>query len=436
MKKYLLTILFSITFASVSHALMLETSILQGKVKSFDANQVVIIDGQGIIHKIKRSEIPSTIRLEQGKEISIHKKIDAQMFKFSHLPYKLDNVNKMPLWAIEQVHRAYTIFLINMDNQLKADGTMDKNQRDKKNRFTKVFQCLMDSAQATDEATTAPANFNCFYAGWPTPRNSLNQCRPPWEQSVMDSQTGENASFQYTRCGPDGTFRCNPVLFGPGTQHSGTSGVGAPVAPYPRATVRVRPTTNPDKGICVVATYSTIVQNCLAATSRDLGKIIQRLKDNATTLAEFNRFTASVDSFCRESMHKANPACVHLGERLASIQFGLRPNATGRTVANSSACTSLPGSYGKFGETMNGVADVACPGETCFVKASCPTTGGEPLEITSVCSCSKLMGSGATMPERLESGQVVACINDESISVINPAPVTEGNNPANTTISH
>ncbi|HAZ13684.1 MAG: hypothetical protein A2X86_16390 [Bdellovibrionales bacterium GWA2_49_15] len=435
MKKYLLTLLFSVTFASNSQALMLETSILQGVVKSFDANEVVIVDGQGATHQVKRSEIPDASKLKQGQEISVHRKVDPKMFKFSNLPYKLDKINKMPISALRQIHRAYAIFLINIDNQLKVDGTMDKNQKDEKNRFTQIFQCLIDSAMATEEEAAAAANFNCFYAGWPTPKNSANQCRPPWDQSVMDAQTGANASFQYTRCGPDGTFRCNPVLFGPGTQHTATTGIGSPAAPYPGApaSVRVRATTNPEKGVCVQATTSTVVQSCLAATARDLGRNIERIKANP---ADFNRFATSVESFCRQTSSRTNPACIHLGDRLASIQFGLRAKATGRTVAVGTACSAT--SSGLFAETMNGAADVACPGRTCFVKASCPTTGGEPLDITSVCSCSKLMGpTGTTLPSPQETGAglIVDCINDESIAVINPAP-TAPTNINNTTISH
>ncbi len=427
MKKYLLTTLFALIFASGAHAIMLDDSILQGKVKSFDGKEVIVVDGQGQEHHVKRSEIPPSTTVEQGKEISIHRKVSPKMFKFSNLPYKLENINKMSLSTVRELHRAYTIFVLTLDKQMKADGTMDKNQKDANNRVSQIFQCLLDSAYADEPA--APAQFNCFYAGWPTPRfsNANLGCQPPWNTAVMASA---EADFKYTKCGAPNAYRCNPVLFGQG--RASETEVGAAVT-VPGTSVQVRPTSHPENGLCVVASqHDDIIKNCLKATAPDLGKIIKGIKDHPEN---FNRFAESVKTFCQNAHNRGNGACTELGDRLATIQFGQKASQK-KTVAASTACTALD--KGDFMQNYGVEAQAAtCPRRTCFVKASCPTTEGASEEITAVCPCGQLGVTGATaVPDTLENGQIVACINDTSIDAINPAPVSEGNHLNNNSVTH
>ncbi|MBI2521724.1 MAG: hypothetical protein HYV97_15015 [Bdellovibrio sp.] len=420
MKKYILTVLVSCFFVPLANALMLENSIIVGKIKSFNDKEIVLVDREGVIHKVSRLNVSPKVRLQQGKEISVLIKVKPEMFQFSNLPMRLDVTKKMPIKSIKEIHEAYIIFLMNLDSQLQEDGTFKKYEKDKV--VTELFNVLMEIANAEDEAV--PTNFPCFYNGWPTTRSSPNgACTPPWGNAAQTAYP-EGDAFHYSTCGNGGgTYRCNPVLFGEGAPRDpaapGTA-LGAPTAAFPGTPVKVRSSADPQNGICVVSSSSDVIRKCLTASAPNLGKIIDKIKINP---AAFNRFAQSVEAFCSNRNNRSNHACSQLGERLASIKFGQKANQR-QAVEGNPTCTKT--AFGKFGQSFENSAEPTCPGNTCYVQANCPaaTEGAAPLNITAVCGCSKLGPAtgpdGVHTAEDIDSVDIVSCVNDQSISVLNP----------------
>ncbi len=401
----LLTLAISIV-ASSANAILLEKSVISGKIKKFDNKTVTLETAKGKTITIARADLPKDMSLSKSDKLSVPISVSPQNLQVMNLPYQLE-MKTLNDKQLRQLVKSYQVFVYSLDKQMMLRGGPKNDGGTKSKKVSEYFQFLMDVAFAQD----AP-NYTCFYAGWPTTASGTH-CRGPWNQTVRTALDGD--SMQYSACGAEGVYRCNPVIFGPSTATREASGIG----PRQRVNgtifnVRAVPTAEAGKGICIEASgESQIVERCLAASRGNLANIVANIKSNP---AAFERFARSTADFCRTPRNSTNAACGNLRERLASIEFG-RQDSVRAIVLDGGSCTNVV--KANFGQSAG--SGESCPGSLCTIQANCNNvSSGEgaattaPTPVTAVCGCS-LLGSDPVP----NAGQVVACINDQSIAVLN-----------------
>jgi len=420
MKKLLALSLFTL-FSLSSQAILLEDSVVTGRIKKFDAKTVTIVDHYQHEHVVARKDLPKGTKVSSNVKVSIGLKVKPEQFKFSQLPYKLENISKLKEAQLKKLVLSYQVFIYTVDKQLRDQGGYNKKTVSLDKEVRQFFDFILSNAYADDPAYT------CFYGGWPTNASNAG-CRPPWNSTLLAS-IDSNDPMKYEPCGgPDNVYRCNPVLFGPSIQTNTGSHLGSSSTRVAGSSVRVRsvPAASANKGICVEVTSTRqMVDKCIAASRANLGNIIHNIQEHPEV---FQRFAASVETFCRGGAHSSNAACGNLRNRLAAIEFG-RQNGRAAQTAGTTCTSTLAGNFGQSA----GSGD-SCPGNLCFVQANCAPAaapGGaaaSPTPITAVCGCS-ILGATDSNPD---AGHVLACINDQSIAVLNQstAPAAGGANPA------
>jgi len=429
MKKIFTLALISI-FSFSSYAIMLEDVVIKGEIKSITENGVTIVDSMGKVHKIKKSDLPKHIKLAPSKKISIALKVKASQFAFSRLPYELEDISKLKKDDIIKLLYSYQAFIASADQEMSGK-TPYKAFNEEDEKYTDVWRYILDSAFADD-----PPNYTCFWGGWPTNVTSGGNCQSPHHSGVQNSMEATDP-LKYHSCSTGGNvYRCNPVIFGASTQTNSGEGLGAAAPATGAPSVQVRPVPESDaaNGICIVVSNpSQIVERCLTAAAPNFLSIVEAIKSNPAKTAAFERFAASVAAFCRDGRNSSNAACGNLRERLAAIEMG-RHDSVRRTADGS--CVHQE--HGSFGQSIGARTEGAnsCPGSLCYVRASCTPAqaGASPLEITAVCGCNYL-GSADSSEAVPDSGQMLACINDQSIATLNrstpaAAPVVPGAGPA------
>ncbi len=383
-------------------ALLVDSTIITGKVKSYDTKNVILKAKNGTIYEVPLSQIDKKIKLSQAKEISVTLEITPSDLLMFNLPMQVKDLKKLKKEKLKMLVSSYQTFMLSIDAQMLLEqGYKEDHKAGEKvtwllNQFLNIAQAQTQTAPAsTPESTT------CFYAGWPSTRTGTgNRCQYPWDPSVI-------ATSGYERCGGTRVYRCNPVLYGPSAAVSETN-----------LHTRSAPQGTEQKGICVEASGDPqVVERCTAASQANLNDIIQGIKTNP---AAFNRFANSVAAFCsgRHSHQTTNTACGNLRERIASIEFGI-----------SSCDEATSSSFGVSAGTKG-----HCPGELCYVQANCRRTAGAAgtaaVPIVAVCPCSVARtGTGASATVQIE-----ACIKDTSVASLAateapPAAPAEGGGP-------
>ncbi len=405
----MLTALAIITGALIStqqvHAALVENTIITGKVKSYDSKTVVLEAKNGNTYEVPLSQIDKKINISKAKEISVTLKIKPSDLLINNLPMQVSDIKKLKKEQLQSLVLSYQIFMYSLDKQMLQEQGYEKGNKATE-KVTWLFNQFINVAQATTGA-------RCFYAGWPSTRSSSGGCQYPWNAGVSANITEE--SLRYNQCGTGGIYRCNPVLFGPGSVSPLVAGTSAFVIPVPIGDIT--------KGICVEASGGDqVVERCTAASRENLDQVVARIRAYP---AAFESFTASVTQFCRIPENSTNAACGNLRERIASIEFDRRPGARidQRLIASCDNASS-----GVLGLTAAPGGPV-CPDALCFVQANCqrrPTegvTGAAPLPIVAVCGCS-LLGSGddGTAPNVT---QIRACILDHSVASLAPTVPTD-----------
>lgn len=95
---------------------------------------------------------------------------------------------------------------------LSFHKTIGKDFKNEKQRsvFFKYYQSLIDEAYASDGEM-------CFFGGWPSELvNGI--CKHPRTHGIGDWRGSDSS---YSQCSGSNTFRCNPLLFGPGDNGKG-----------------------------------------------------------------------------------------------------------------------------------------------------------------------------------------------------------------------
>lgn len=128
--------------------------------------------------------------------------VSISSFAKTKLKHKIDYRNL-------NYHQVQTVY----NTLLRFYKTVEKNSKLEKDKtvFLKVFNEIIKDAYASDGAS-------CFFGGWPSELTSSGICKHPKTHGISN-WAGEKTSYQ--ECPGVSTFRCSPLLFGPGADGSG-----------------------------------------------------------------------------------------------------------------------------------------------------------------------------------------------------------------------
>lgn len=310
-----LTVLFAFLIQGSVFAMVFDTVIVKGIIKSFDSTHVMIEDGFGQIHKVEKKEFPKNHEFNQGKDISFLKKVNFQ--KISKFNIQVKNVAGLPEKYKTELLQALIQFHVSNEKFTNSTFPPKVVPEGKKTTtsYLEKFQQLMDYVFSP---VFADGTLNCLYAGWPSVMGG-NVCRSPW------STQARAASATYHTCGHDRAFRCNPELFGDGFTAEGLAdGANAttPHAPYPGASVRVLNRAPISEGICVESTSTaSLTEKCLIASRDRLPQIIARMQADPTI---YDRMMGIINTYCNSQPSHANRnGCSDLNKRLNEIRFAV-----------------------------------------------------------------------------------------------------------------
>lgn len=418
--KKILISFFLMALSSGASAMLIEQTVIKGTIVSYDENFVVIKDKLSQKHKIERKKIEKRFDINSSEPVEVPLKISPKDFNFGNLPYKIKDIKKVKKEFVSQVLISYLIFLHHNDQVMGAKGQYSNSEPEDGTSFNSLINLIMNKAYADSP-------FTCFWGGWPTNTKSSGSCRAPY--SSRNTAVAEGSALRYNSCGGgSSTYRCNPVVFGSATQFSseGTR-LGSPVNATGSSSARVRPTPEGDaaKGICVeVSSVNDIVSTCVEASRHNFQNTVSAIKANP---ADFNRFASSVERFCRQGARSGNSSCRNLRQRLGAIQLAIRNDNRGEILPETASCTEVEGTgnHGSFGQDIGDRAN-SCPGSLCYVRANCTQAGSESstLPVTAVCGCNKLGLADNGTGDSPEGSELLACINDRSIAVLNRAEGT------------
>jgi hypothetical protein len=180
-------------------------------------------------------------------------------------------------------HEVQTLYF----TMLSFYKTIDKNtkySKGEKTVFHQYMESLLNSAYAVDGE-------DCFFAGWPTQMVN-GVCKHPKTHGVKN-WSGEDTA--YKPCDGPSTFRCAPIMFGPGED---------------------------GQGLCVDTggTYSGLTGKCEQKSIPDMDKIFQNFLDKPDLL---KNMTQGAEDFCNTEVAKGRPdhlsTCGALATRLNEV---------------------------------------------------------------------------------------------------------------------
>ena len=212
-------------------------------------------------------------------------------------------------------HQVQTLYL----TMLGFYKTVDKNtkySKFNKSVFHKYMQGILKSAYAVDGES-------CFFAGWPTQMVD-GICKHPRTHGVKN-WSGEDTD--YKPCDGEGTFRCAPIMFGPGED---------------------------GQGLCVNTggTYGGLTGKCEKESIPDMDKIFQNFLDKPKLL---DNMIKGAEEFCSTESAMGRPdhlsTCGALGTRLNEVFNGF-------TVEENAVMLSVPPAVKKANKAL-GILD-AC----------------------------------------------------------------------------
>lgn len=332
----LIVLLICLSFGTKVFAGMLPHTIMKGVIQKFDSERVWLKDDSGQTVVVPRKEIPQDIKLGQGKRVEYIKKVDIKNFIFDH---KVKNRDKLTKQEKMDLVSSYQEFLLNLDENLSLDGTFDlpplemETTHFDSTQFDNLLDIIFDRAIAAKKTYDYSDSKDCFYGGWPSKVRN-NHCQKPW-------RSGVDKHSEYTKCGPDGYFRCNPTIFGPMPKKKprgvisgrkdkkGDEGKGMCV----RSQKKSKTEKKKDNSAKLVDDTRGIVKQCLKASK--LEDVIENIDTE-----KFKKFEKAVRDYCHmgsnelaggkygtdydnPSKHRQNQTCLRLGERLADIGFAL-----------------------------------------------------------------------------------------------------------------
>jgi|GEM_PF-5656836 len=439
-------------FPNESKAMILEDTVIKGKIKSYDKDNVVIKSAAGHTYTVPRKNLPKNFNFESKKEVTVPLKVKKQDLRIGNLPYEIPDIGKFNKNKLKKLVWAYQIFMVTTEKMQIKEGMYKSSAVENRQSSEQVFTwnkfLSYVFGEAVAEGESAEPTFNCFHSGWPSIRSGSSanaSCRNPASSQVKTAMAAEGmggGAFTYHNCGADGVFRCNPILFGPSIATHAGSSLGPNSQRVPGSLTRVRPVpaSEADHGICVHADgESQIIERCTEASRSNLDQIVARI---TASPQNFERFATAVGAYCRASARATNAACLALRDRLAALRLSGKGNRT-----QYASCEIVPQEgpegerrFGLFGaEAGNGSGGSSCPGSMCFVRANClpnapaASEGGAssapatPVPVTAVCSCERLGGAASLAAANAE--KIRDCVNDESITVLNPASDREEDNP-------